>query len=316
MNQNPYINIKRIEFAVTFRCSGACRHCSVGDRINRPGAAFLDPARAAEVVERLAECFRLESVLAFGGEPLLYPDSVEAICSAATRCGVPTRQLITNGCFSKDEQKVQAMAERITAAGVNDILLSVDAFHQERLPLAMVRRFAEALLPVYRGALSLHPAWVAGPDGENEYDRRTRDLLAELADLGLPVSEGNIIFLEGNAAEFLGAFYPPPGQLDLSMSCGSAPYTDRLDALRSLSVEPNGDVTVCDFVIGNVHQSDIGEIVGGYDPRRDPLMRTVLEGGVPALLERAKRGGVPVDLGGARTACAACKRARAALRGV
>ena len=50
------------------------------------------------------------------------------------------------GYFSKNSEKIRLTAERLAESGINDILLSVDAFHQETIPLDIVKAFAEAVL--------------------------------------------------------------------------------------------------------------------------------------------------------------------------
>lgn len=67
--------------------------------------------------------------MTFGGEPLLCIDEVCEIQAAAQEMSVPKRQLITNGFFNRDEKKIREAALRLAQSGVNDLLLSVDAFH-------------------------------------------------------------------------------------------------------------------------------------------------------------------------------------------
>ena len=121
-------NLNKIEFVITDACTGKCKHCSEG--FHKPCGEHIDPAVAANAVRSLSEEYVLKTVMAFGGEPLLYPESVYAIISAAKELGIPVRQVITNGYFSKDVKKIREVAKRLYDCGVNDLLLSVDAFHQ------------------------------------------------------------------------------------------------------------------------------------------------------------------------------------------
>lgn len=131
-----YIDLNRIEFVITNACSGKCKHCSAGDHISSGGS--VDAAAAINAIKRLAERFKIESVMTFGGEPLLYADTVCKIHKVAHECSIPRRQIITNGYFSRDERKIEKVAEALCASGVNDVLLSVDVFHQEYIPLKPV----------------------------------------------------------------------------------------------------------------------------------------------------------------------------------
>ena len=144
---NPYLNINRIEFIVTDCCTGRCRHCSVGERVAHPRRERHVPVEAATAAIRfLTSRYDVQSVMTFGGEPLLYPEVTCAIHQTAAECGVSKRQIITNGYFSREDSRIRAVAQGLADEGVNDVLLSVDAFHQETIPAEPVHTFAKALM--------------------------------------------------------------------------------------------------------------------------------------------------------------------------
>ena len=248
---NPYLkNLNKIEFVVTYACTGKCKHCSEGD--HAPCGEHVDPSVAAEVVRKIAVAYDVQTVMAFGGEPLLYPDAVYAIMEAATSLGVPKRQVITNGYFSKDSERIRAVAERLVACGVNDLLLSVDAFHQETIPLAIVKLFAAEAkrcgIP-----MRLQPAWLVSATDENSYNQKTREILGAFADMAIPTSEGNVIFPEGNARKFLAEYFK--GQT------AENPYVENPKDVKCVSVEPNGNL-----FSGNIYRQDIMKILENYVP--------------------------------------------------
>ena len=310
--KSSYFAINRLEFIVTYRCTGACHHCSLGDQLNRPGSVAPDPDLMADAVRQLAALTELSSVMTFGGEPLLYPDVTAAIHRAARDCGIPQRQLITNGFFSRDEDKINAVAANLAEAGVNDLLLSVDTFHQRTIPLEPVRQFAEALIR-HQVPTRLQPAWLVTESAENAYNDETRGILGEFAPLHLPVGQGNDIFLSGNAIRYLADYYPPP-QMDPEDRCGRMPYTDPLDHITSLSVEPDGAVTVCGFTLGNLHDASMAEIMENYDPYANPLMHALLTGGVPELLALAKAQGIAVHPESCHSICDLCRQVRIGMK--
>ena len=55
--------------------------------------------------------------MSFGGEPLLFPETVYAIHKAALETGIPKRQLITNGFFSKDSTRIKTVARNLAKCG-------------------------------------------------------------------------------------------------------------------------------------------------------------------------------------------------------
>lgn len=248
---NPYLkNLQKIEFVITYACTGKCRHCSEGD--HRAAGAHIDPAVAVDAVKKIAAAYPIRTVMTFGGEPLRYPEAVFAIMEAAREAGVPQRQIITNGYFSKDPARIREVAARLAACGVNDVLLSVDAFHQETIPLDVVKSFAIALAE-NRVRTRLQPAWLVSPTDENPYNLRTRELLESFADIGMQENEGNIIFPEGNAKKYLSEYF--------TQTAAENPYIEDPRNVKCVSFDPDGGV-----LHSNAYKEDIMDILAAYAP--------------------------------------------------
>jgi MoaA/NifB/PqqE/SkfB family radical SAM enzyme len=105
-------------------------------------------------------------------------------------------------------------------------------------------------------------------------------------------SEGNNVQPKGRARSSLAEFLPlrtsvPKGK------CGDIPYTEALDSVKTISVEPDGRVVVCEnFYIGNAFKSDIIDILENYDPFRIREAKSILEKGMDGLTKWAKKKGV------------------------
>ena len=248
---NKYLrNLNKIEFVVTYACTGRCKHCSEGE--HELCGERISPTLAADAVCKISGVADIKTVMAFGGEPLLYTDAVYAIMSAAKEAEIPHRQLITNGYFSKNPDKMREVAKRLLECGVNDLLLSVDAFHQETIPLDVVKKFAEEILRC-GVPIRLQPAWLVSRDDQNPYNLRTRQILDSFADMKIPESDGNVIFPEGNAKKYLAEYF----EGDIPEN----PYEEDPCDVKCISFSPNGD-TLC----GNAYKDDILEIMKNYAP--------------------------------------------------
>ena len=248
---NPYLkNLNKIEFVVTYACTGRCKHCSEGDHSSCGDR--IDPQIAADAVRKIAAEYDIKTVMTFGGEPLLYLDAVYAIMTAASELNIPKRQVITNGYFSKNANKIREVSERLALCGVNDLLLSVDAFHQETIPLDVVKQFASEAkacgIPI-----RLQPAWLVSATNDNPYNRKTREILDSFADMGISANEGNIIFPEGNALKYLAEYFTD--------ELPENPYVEDPRDVRCVSFDPNGNV-----LGGNVYCQDIMELLENYNP--------------------------------------------------
>ena len=113
---------------------------------------------------------------------------VAAASLAAKELDIEKRQVITNGYFSKDRDKIRKVAERLSECGINDLLLSVDAFHQETIPLEVVMDFAAEAkkcgIPI-----RLQPAWLVSVTDGNPYNVKTREILQRFDELDFPVGK-------------------------------------------------------------------------------------------------------------------------------
>ena len=249
MNQY-FKNLNKIEFVVTYACTGRCKHCSEGDHTSC--GERIDLQIAADAVRKIAAEYDIKTVMTFGGEPLVYTDAVYAIMTTAKELNIPKRQVITNGYFSKNADKIREVSERLAVCGVNDLLLSVDAFHQETIPLEVVKQFAAEAkkcgIPI-----RLQPAWLVSAMDDNPYNRKTRKILDSFAEMGISENEGNIIFPEGNALKYLAEYFTD--------ELPENPYVEDPCDVRCVSLEPNGDV-----LGGNVYERDIMEIIRDYLP--------------------------------------------------
>jgi len=307
MNLSKYLDITRIEFIITWQCGGKCKHCQIGSEINQPGVhRHVLTEHATEAIRKFSEVYSIKSVMTFGGEPLYYPEVTAAIHKTATKCGIKTRQIITNGYFTNNTEKSSEVANSLAASGVNNLLLSVDALHQEHIPLEPVHQFARDVVEAGIPGAVLYPAWVVNRQHRNPYNAKTKEILEQFSDIAIDVgSNDNVIFLGGNAAKFLQDYYDK-AELNLSESCMSEPYSEPLTDINTISIVPNGDVMVCGFVIGNIYREDIIDVVTRYNPYENDAMRAILRGGIAGLVEYAEAQGITVDTAEYNNTCDVC----------
>ena len=249
---NNYLrNLNRIEFVITMACTGKCRHCQNGDPGN--STEHMDADVAVSAVRKICEHYQIGSLMTFGGEPLLYPSVVCAIHRTAAEMGIGKRQVITNGYFSTQPEKIDEVVRNLADSKVNEILLSVDAFHQETIPLEPVLHFAECVvkagIPMW-----LQPAWLVSSEDSNPYNIKTNEIIGAFESLQIPTSPGNVVFPSGNALKYLREYFD-------ENATPSSPYEEDPRDIRSISFSANGDV-----LNGNVYETDILEIIRTYQP--------------------------------------------------
>ena len=100
--------------------------------------------------------------------------------------------------------------------------------------------------------IKLSPAWLVSEDDNNPYNVRTREIIKEFNNLNIPVGNGNVIFLSGNALKYLSEYF------DENIEYLS-PYDENPKDIRTISFSPNGDV-----LDGNVYHKGILDILKEY----------------------------------------------------
>ena len=305
---NRYLAVNRIEFAVTYLCNSRCKHCQLGEEEERKRFPnHIDKDIAVQIVRKVGEKHNPKSVMTFGGEPLLYPEIVYAIHREAMKVGIPVRDVITNGFWSRKAEEIQEIAINLVKSGVNEVSISVDCFHQEFVPLEIVKRAAESLVKAGMAHVSWDPCWVVSKDHDNPYNRKTKAILERLRGLPVEDDEGNIAQPEGRATLWLKDFLPPRTRVPKG-KCGDIPYTEELDSVKTVCVEPDGRIAVCkEFHIGNASETDIIiDIIENYDPFKIPEAKVIVENGVEGLMNWARSKGREPDPEGYYNICHMC----------
>ena len=298
---NKYINLDRVEFIITDRCSSKCDHCSNPLEKDK---GVIDKKSAIEALELASSLYSIKSIMTFGGEPLLYPEITCQIHSKAYELNIPDREIITNAFWSKNEETTNKIAVMLKKSHANNILISVDAFHQKYLPFNQVKKTIMKLLDLDFESIRLNPCWFESSDGDNEYDDKTRMLLKELSELEIGITQGNIMWAEENAVlNFPHNFkriYNFKG-----MKCTDLPYTDLPNNITGICLNSDSSIRIC-----NGKKYSVQDFFNFYDPYKDEGVASVLSGGIDQLIENAKKQNVEVKKSGYFSLCELCEDLR------
>lgn len=307
------IRLERLEFMVTYRCSSRCDHCSVFSEARRDAPDHLEIEKAEEIINASCDAFPVRSLMAFGGEPLIYPEYACALFRLASKRGVETRQIITNGYWSRDKKRIDDIAMMLADSGVNDILVSIDCFHEKYLDYSMVEYSLEGLKTSVPARLQLHPVWVRGKEDDNAYNEKTKEVLARFAEADVPEGPGNALFPAGRALTNL-ADYLPAKTTSFTGTCKDQPYADPPNDVRTLCIEPDGSVVACG-AIGNINGQSMEEILARYDFRKNIVHAAMVEKGSQGLYSLARENGIALRADGYFSLCELCNDLSAKLSG-
>lgn len=304
--QSEYVNIKRIEFIVTYRCNSHCRHCTLGSSKRRMEPFAIDDKLSLNVINGITREYTPSSIMTFGGEPLLFHNTVCSIHGAAKLHGIESREIITNVGWPRSVAEFRGVAFQLAESGVTTMAISVDSFHQQFIPLEIVERNVKALKDAGIPRLGWNPCWVVSREHDNPWNRCTKEILDQLEHLDVPELFGNNVQPSGNALVHLRE-YMPTKVPDPTGSCKDVPYANRLDNITNISIEPDGSVAVCkELIIGNIRTREINEIMEGYNPYMIPETAAILRGGMNQLTELARIQGIEPDPDGYYSICDMC----------
>jgi MoaA/NifB/PqqE/SkfB family radical SAM enzyme len=303
---SEYLVVDRIEFVVTYNCNSRCIHCQIGEEERKMQPAHVDKDKSVQIVKKVGRKYSPKSIMTFGGESLLFPEIACAIHRQAKKEGIPIRDVITNGFWSTKPEKIEETAQNLAKAGVNVVSLSVDYFHQRFVPLKIVKKAAASAVEAGIERVCWNPCWIVSKNHDNIYNRKTKAILRELRSLNIEESDGNNVQPKGRARTSLTEYLPSRTSMPEG-KCGDMPYTELLDSVKTISIEPDGRVAVCEnFYIGNAYTTDIITILENYNPHKIPEAKAILEKGMPGLIKWAKQKNVEPNPEGYYNICHMC----------
>jgi MoaA/NifB/PqqE/SkfB family radical SAM enzyme len=225
----------------------------------------------------------LESFMVFGGEPMLYPDRVIAILEKAHQLQVPRIDMITNGTWGKDEKQAEKLATRLKSAGLTNLDISVDAFHQQYIPIEYPRNAGLASSKAGIERVIWNATVVESIDAKNEYDEKTRQILKALEPTGIEPYIHKVL-PTGRALKNLRQYFKKES---LQGPCEGDPILENpLTDPKSICIDPSGSVEICWFLsIGNAKQVPLDRLISNYDCQKDAITRTLVEEGPTGLLK-------------------------------
>lgn len=125
--------IKSICFLTTYNCTAKCDFCECGPKSRER----LELAEMTRIIDEGLELGTVVQIVFSGGEPTLLGDELFAAISYAASKGLATR-VVTNGWWGKSPEAALDFVDRLIAAGLYEINISVDDLHQRWVKLDRV----------------------------------------------------------------------------------------------------------------------------------------------------------------------------------
>ena len=290
------MQITSVNFLVTFRCNASCQHC--GYRAGPTHLGYMRVSDANQWLTTLSATQPLQSITIHGGEPLLFFPNycVEKLLQMATTLNIPRRGIITNGFWAIDQETARRKLTKLKSCGLTSITFSVDAFHQEYIPLNTLRLGIKEAMALGVTKISVLSHYLVSVNAENVYNQKTNKILAEIEDIdGIHIERFKTSFY-GRAAENFAGFVEktrlrPSGPCHLPYWLGG-----KLKHPKAIEIDFNGYVTLCPGIcIGNLKTQSLTDVLSNYDPNTHPILKVLVQEGPIGLARMADEGGIDYD---------------------
>jgi len=288
------MQVKGVDFLLTFKCPSKCKHCCYKAGPERKG--FMNLEDGEQWLTELVDTQPLQSLTVHGGEPFLYFDILKGIFKKARELGIKERWVITNGYWTETKEIAERKLSELKEAGLLCITFSVDAFHQEYIPLTKVKTGIEAATKIGFKKVAVDSYFLGVEDSDNVYNASMRNAIRDLGELH------NVRFakfptdFEGRASAEL-VDYVEPATLVPDCEC-KFPFWlgGDLKNPKGIEIDHKGNLTFCPGIcIGNTKSKSLPEILENYDYFEHPIIRIITEEGPIGLMQLAKEKGYKED---------------------
>jgi len=279
------MQIKSVDFLLTFKCPSKCKHCSYKAGPERTGHMKL--ADVERYLKELTNTQPVQAITAHGGEPFLYFELLKQIMKKAKELKLPRRWVITNGYWAKTKAIARKKLVELKEAGLQCITFSVDGFHQEYIPLESVKNGIEVAASLGFEKVCVDSYFLVDPNSDNSYNILTRNALERLGELdNVEINRYQADF-EGRGAELVKYVETkaelPAGKCPLPFWIGG-----NLKNPKTIEIDFEGNVTLCPGIcIGNTKTQLLSQILQNYDYHAHPILSIIAEKGPIGLLEVA-----------------------------
>jgi organic radical activating enzyme len=282
--------IIQLGLIITQRCTIACRHCLFSAESGNSDAQDMSLADIYQYIDQTAKIARRTNdhfAVGFtGGEPFLRSQDLLASIAHAKKMAAQQITTVTNGFWGSDQARAAQMVAALKEAGLSNLALSIDDFHQASIPL-------DALLKIITACKASDLAFTIKTTVTKK-SRRLPDILHDLGDLLLDQK----VTIEEIACV-------PAGRARLMIPRAELLYQDGMPIEACpmgmmLVILPNGDTFPCcgtgwnpRLFLGNTRETALTCL---YARMKDqPLLMLLREKGPHCLVSYLEAGGYPLE---------------------
>lgn len=276
-----------IGFIMTTKCPVGCRHCI----IHKGSCPEPSPDSYRCWIQSISESGIIKKVSLAGGEPFAVYDTLLDVVSLIYENGMYPN-VLTSAYWARSEADAEKLLAPLVRAGLNGFSVSIDEFHQEKIPIQYVQRAIRVAKQLglwvgisyryYRAILS-----------DDEVESEIRDILGKVYE-DIDVINANIIIKDGRTHQQVE--FPQQRSDEQNKAF-------RACALLLPSLWPDGNVQSCcgprlpernPLIIGNLNNESFIKIYRRF--REHPIIPFIEVLGLAKMVEELNDNGLGVDL--------------------
>ena len=289
----PLDQIEHLSLIIADECNIECKHCFVycHDLPSNPENLMeLEHAR-----KYMRELPNLEDVCLYGGEPTLNLDRLIEIIKEATKVGI-TKSIITDGWWGEDKIVAEEYSRKLKDAGLDNLHISVDAFHQEFVDIDSVKGAIRACQQAGLNCTA-NGSMLGEKALPNPYDEKTSHFLEGLSEeFGIKTTSSKDLLWIGRAVDKLTDYMPKYPVSDLGKPTCPCPVKEGdikspTDSTGCV-IDCKGRISISTGItIRDAREQPIADLVRNYPYDDHPLLSVFFSKGIKGLVELAMEKG-------------------------
>ncbi|MGZ7443456.1 radical SAM protein [Paenibacillus sp. TH7-28] len=315
-----------LNFVLNQNCNITCGHCFYNCKPSTKGVMELEDFKY--YLSTVASRNKLRWVgLGCGGEAFLYYDRLMECFKETVKYDIKDIYVMTNAFWATTKERARQYLKPLKEAGLNIIWFSLDAFHQEFIPIENIINAATVALEEGIQTVCITSEYFLDFKSDHPLDGETRALLQSFKEKMGPLSKSLVydryVLIPGGRASDLYSSYVKEMEAkgkqfptSFKKCRGTVFWGKNLKDPFSIEIDCNGIVELCPGVaIADLKKDSLEDLLENYNYEKNPIIATLVNEGIPGLTRLAEENGIVLE-SGYQNECHLCYEIRKALNTV
>lgn len=224
------------------------------------------------IYDNLHHLSKVGLVVFTGGEPFIYKKEILEVLKHIKLSGPTISRIVTNASWAKSYGVAKRILQEFKDAGLTELNYSVDDFHQQFIPLTIIKNAVDAAIDLNIPVLLAHKTYPGSQSSKVTYESLFQRNIPDINEINkeqlheelFTFSSGYTVPIGRKSEEVNKIDWLPEGYSEINWR---GPCTN---ILNSVNISPNGDLMPCCglidraiklFYLGNVLDNDLEDIM-------------------------------------------------------